>query len=258
MLILYTYPCWQGYVSYHMNILKTVFIFLIMASPLQAMAPEADEVVLGDPKTDMRLQPYPHTLIGPYVWARPVFPQDWVLMAPLYGDTEKMQHYYTGKTYTPREVKDSTQLLAQNNLMNMSTLLRSQNISYGWTFFNHAGISGRVHVSPTEEGRLELSYVGQGGTAQASQLVLDYLNTQFLATVHRDNVASQNVLSKLGFNADSTRQGIPKKELGNLLRDYYLFDPTTKESSFIISKHSLALQLFALCLFGKIPNVERY
>ena len=193
----------------------------------------SSEVVKFNPSTDQKLSPYPnHTLIGSYVWLRPIFPDDWKKLCEILCNPEKMKYFRDGKGYLKSEVQSDVFTQASANLKlpegdlvevmdKKAENSKDRDIAYTWTFFTHKGLAGRIVVYViNSENRYEIGYCGSGGTEKAAKLVVEYLaGKNCLATVHPDNKASVKILNNLGFVPDQERQNVEKY---GSYRDYYL------------------------------------
>lgn len=256
-----------------MSILKKiVFCFVLtwcFVNFGQEIYASKEEKIQIDPANDLQLSPYPrHTLIGSDVWLRPVFfPQDVKGYIDFYENPEKMKFYGQSKVRSAETVREETSSKAFQNrefdVLKIESFLdnKERKNFFVWSAFTTNGLSGTLYLRLSEdEDRFETgggTFNENKGATRASQLVLEYVKEPFLATAHPQNVASQNVLLKLGFVPDLKRQGVSKF---NSVRNYYLLDrpdEKNKQGDDLrrLDLNRAALTLFALCRLGVLNKL---
>lgn len=203
---------------------------------------EVQNIPLPALRNDLRLRPYVDCLIGSDVVLRPLFPDDHPHFRPIFTDANAMKYFGNGQVLSPLEIEERARRQAEKNKKYYGetktfSILKAQEMIqnrdyYVWTLITHSkvagfGIAGRISIVIPNETELmgELAYCiaptfgGRGLTTQGSQLVLESMPIDFMATVDPKNVGSRKVLEKLGFTPDEARKGV--KKYGKT-RDYYL------------------------------------
>jgi [ribosomal protein S5]-alanine N-acetyltransferase len=173
-------------------------------------------LITYDIATDMRLKPYEHFIAGDTFFLRPLFPQDHVALRPIFTDQKVMQYFGTGKAFHKKELKIHIKNAAH---------LNSQKFLY-WIIINSVNICGfaGIYYPSKEHPETEIGYAinpqfsGNGLATRAAAAIMKYIKGPFIANVYPKNIASQRVLTKLGFLPDLIQKNILK---GNFIRDYW-------------------------------------
>jgi ribosomal-protein-alanine N-acetyltransferase len=181
------------------------------------------------PKMDLILKPYTNYLSSNRLFLRPIFPNDYMSLEPIYKNPLAMKYFAEGVTFTDKQIKERVSHYASDNVS-----INPE--GYHWAIITKYGIVGKVSSYYPEENEEENelayyilpNYNGLGLTTEASRLVIEAVGGKFLATVHPKNTASIRVLEKLGFHADTIRRNVP---LYGQVRDFY-----TKDTSLDIGR----------------------
>lgn len=199
-----------------------ICFFLSYSPQLKAIDNNQDGDCSFNPKLDMRLCPCENFISSSNVMLRPLFPDDYMDLCPIFTNSDTMRYFGSGQVMTIEQVKDRT--LDQSIRNNIK-----ESLTYHWALITHGGIAGRgsiVHPH-NEEKASEIIYCispkfgGRGLTTEASRLLIDSTDSSFIATAHPKNFASIAVLTKLGFKRDLSRQNV--KKFGSV-RDYFLLE----------------------------------
>ncbi|WP_198022334.1 GNAT family N-acetyltransferase [Candidatus Odyssella acanthamoebae] len=182
-----------------------------------------DKDIQYNPKQDLPLSPYKNFMASENTMLRPLFPEDYKALCPIYTNAEVVKYFGPGIPLTIEEIKKQALARAQRNDCQKS-------LAYHWAILAHGGIAGSVSIfhPHDQEERTEIFYCispafgGRGLATAASRLVIEFVGGPFIATVHPKNKASMAILErKLGFKRDLNRQNVEKY---GTVRDYFLLN----------------------------------
>ncbi|MBW8308371.1 MAG: GNAT family N-acetyltransferase [Candidatus Paracaedibacteraceae bacterium] len=160
-----------------------------------------DKATEYNPHQYLQLTPYTNFMVRETIMLRPLFPNDYQALCPIYTDAEVIKYFGSGRTSAVEEVKKQALTYAQSNATQKSS-------AYHWAILTHVGIAGAVSIfyPHAHEARTEISYsispffAGRGLATRAAELVIDFIGGSFMATAHPRNKASIAILErKLGF-----------------------------------------------------------
>ena len=170
------------------------------------------------PRADLALTPCRDFISSPLLILIPILPWHSVHLYDFFTNPDCMKFYGIGTTRSQNWVDERIITEAKKN--------KDTAKSQFYLIITQTGVAGRITATRDASGNpSELSYAvrpsfsGRGIATQAATLLINYIDSPFLATVHPDNTASISVLIKLGFARDNTRQ---KVEKFNSIRDYFI------------------------------------
>lgn len=192
--------------------MRTFFLFIFLyVLPASLFAKDLDDdapthTTVVPISHDSQPQLHRHITIDQNLFLRPIRPEDSAVLSAFFTDPHMMEYWGEGKTYTQEEVHE---LIARFSLDDLSV-----NNRQSWTLIVQEDIAGFVFIRSSEppyENYAELMYgilhthQGKGLSYHAAHSVMSYVNKDFIATVHPDNIGSIKILERLGFLKDEER-----------------------------------------------------